>query len=58
MDDVNVDHEVSDAGYSSWVRVMGSVSYTGRIALLLLMGFISDVNSRVRFNYSVTMRHE
>ena len=55
MNDVSVDHEVSDTGYSARVRVRGSVSCMGRIGLWLHMGFGSDVSSTVRSNYSVSV---
>ena len=58
MDDVNVDHEVSDAGCSARVSVRGLVSCTGRICFGLHMEFGSDVRSTLTLNYSVTVRHE
>ena len=53
MDVVNVDHEVSDAWYSHRNRVRDSVVCSGRIGVRLHMGFVSDVSSTVRLNYSV-----
>ena len=57
MDDVNVNHEVSDAGYSARVRFRGLVRCMGRMGLWFHLRFGSEVWATVRLNGSVTLRH-
>ena len=58
VNDVNVNYEVSDAGYNARVTFRCLVCCTGRIGLRLHTGFGSNVSSAVRLNHSVTGRHE
>ena len=55
MNDVNVEHEVSDARYSSRVMDRGLLCCKSPTGLLLHMGYHSDVSSTVRLKYSVAV---
>ena len=39
MDDVTVDHEVSDVGYSAWVSARSSVSCIGRSTVMVTYSY-------------------
>ena len=58
MDDDNVDHEVSGAGYSARVMFRSSICCMGRIVLRFQMGYGSDVCWTVILNYCIAVSHE